>query len=398
MSKTIENQAGRSEWLADVRKTAEKAFSGMEWPRPDQEEWRRTALDGLDLDSFVENREGQTQVRVDVPESLVAAGGFAAALPDGAMATEMRERVLSVLERSSSTLDNRFIAWNLSSWSVGAFVYVPDGADIKEPVRVEYSGFGRDKTAQVHTVVLVGRGSAATLLQRHEDDGGLFWNGGTTLVLDEGSRLSYSTTQDTSADSRFFHHGRAYLARDAYLNGFEALVGSNLSKVRSEIFLEGQGAEAVVNGLYFAREGRHMDIKTVQYHREPHSGSRAFYKGAVSKGGRSIYQGLIDVDHKAEGTDAYLTNNNLILDDGARADSIPCLEIRTNDVKCSHGSTSGRINEEELFYLMSRGIKREDAVRDLIVGYFEDVIRLAPEAEQDVLRSRIEKLVVDGIE
>jgi Fe-S cluster assembly protein SufD len=103
--------------------------------------------------------------------------------------------------------------------------------------------------------------------------------------------------------------------------------------------------------------------------------SRAFYKGAVAKSARTIYQGLIEVDEKATQTDAYLTNNNLILEGGARADSIPSLKIRTDQVRCSHGSTTGKIDENELFYLMSRGIAREDARIALIEGYFEDVVK-----------------------
>jgi Fe-S cluster assembly protein SufD len=159
------------------------------------------------------------------------------------------------------------------------------------------------------------------------------------------------------------------------------------------VFLEGAGAEARLNGIYYVKEGKHMDMRTVQYHLQRAGQSRAFFKGAVSANGRSIYQGLIDVDENAPGTDAYLTNKNLILNDGARADSIPCLEIRTDDVKCSHGSTTGKLDEEELFYLMSRGLSRTEAKKELIGGFFEELIEKAPEPERESIRSKILDLI-----
>ena len=151
-------------------------------------------------------------------------------------------------------------------------------------------------------------------------------------------------------------------------------------KTRVECALNGAGADARLDGLYFCRPGQHMDIRTVQHHRAPSATSRAYYKGAVSGGGRTVFQGLIEVAEGASGTDAFLTNRNLILGDAARADSIPTLKIGNNDVKCSHGSTTGRLSEEEMFYLESRGLSPEDAKAMLLVGYFEDILGDTPES------------------
>jgi Fe-S cluster assembly protein SufD len=126
-----------------------------------------------------------------------------------------------------------------------------------------------------------------------------------------------------------------------------------------------------------------MDLRTVQRHRSPKATSRAVYKGAVASGGRTIFQGLIEVAPGASGTDAYLTNRNLILGERARSDSIPTLKIGNNDVKCSHGSTTGRLNAEELFYLESRGLSSAEAREMLVVGYFEDILASAPDEFRD---------------
>jgi Fe-S cluster assembly protein SufD len=171
---------------------------------------------------------------------------------------------------------------------------------------------------------------------------------------------------------------RAEVGRDSSLRHFDAEFGARWAKTRVDCFLDGPGAEAFLNGAYFCGAGQHMDLRTVQRHRSPKATSRAVYKGAVAGGGRTIFQGLIDVAAGASGTDAYLTNRNLILGEGARSDSIPTLIIGNNDVKCSHGSTTGRLNAEELFYLESRGLSEADAREMLIVGYFEDILTPAP--------------------
>jgi Fe-S cluster assembly protein SufD len=153
------------------------------------------------------------------------------------------------------------------------------------------------------------------------------------------------------------------------------------------VHIVGEGADAKINGLYFAEEDQHLDLRTVQYHRAPHGGSRTFYKGAVRDEGRSVYQGLIEVAPGADKTDAYLTNNNLILNDGARADSIPSLRIQTDDVKCSHGSTTGKIDPAQLYYLETRGYSEAEARELLVEGYFEEVAAGLDARLGDVIRS-----------
>ncbi len=157
--------------------------------------------------------------------------------------------------------------------------------------------------------------------------------------------------------------------------------------------MNGPGAEAHLDGVYYCREGQQMDIRTVQKHLSPRATSRAYYKGAVAGGGRTVFQGLIDVSPGASGTDAYLTNRNLILGEAARSDSIPTLRIGNNDVKCSHGSTTGKLSAEELVYLESRGYSAEDAREMLVIGYFEDLLTLAPDAFRestlDTIRGRL---------
>jgi Fe-S cluster assembly protein SufD len=138
-----------------------------------------------------------------------------------------------------------------------------------------------------------------------------------------------------------------------------------------------------------------MDIGTLQEHRSPRATSDALYKGAVHPGGRSVFQGLIEVSPKAAKTDAYLTNKNLVLGDGARADSIPQLNILTDDVKCSHGSTTGKLDETQLFYLYSRGFSPSEAKKELTRGFLAEVIDGAPEAIAEILADDLDSALAE---
>ncbi|MBN1685479.1 MAG: Fe-S cluster assembly protein SufD [Spirochaetales bacterium] len=361
-------------WLTTIREKAFDAFESMSWPQPDEEEWRRTNLDGIDLDSARILAALQKAPAVDINGAeLEAARPF--------------------LERSAGEMTDRFAALNLSLWSAGRLVYVPDGTVLDEPVVIDYPG---DAAAvhNSHTLVVLGREARATVVQRFSGGGAdALWNTGVTVGVGDGARCSFLSIQDVNGGANFFQQSRFYLDSYGVLDSFECLIGAKLSKTRNEVYLDGPAGEARLNGIFYARDGQHMDMRTVQYHLQRAGRSRALYKGAVSGSGRSIYQGFIWVDEEAPGTDAYLTNKNLILNDGARADSIPSLEIRTDDVKCSHGSTTGKLDEEALFYMMSRGLSRGEARKELISGFFEDLIAGMPESEREPVRSRILKLI-----
>ena len=149
-------------------------------------------------------------------------------------------------------------------------------------------------------------------------------------------------------------------------------------KTRFDFTLAGEGASVKTHGLYFGTGDQHKDLRISLNHGAAHTTSYALYKGAVRDRARTVFQGLIEVNPGANGTDAYLSNKNLILNDGARADSLPQLKIDTNDVKCSHGSTTGKVNEEEVHYLGTRGFSREEAKLLIAQGLFAELIDEAP--------------------
>ena len=396
-------------WLTALRTQARQKFDSLGWPTPAEEEWRRTDLRTVALDSYAPAKETApacpreedptpgTSGMIRFEAARCTSVGLSEALRDQGvrllpldLALEQFEAPLHGLYQTGlEEADNRFLAWHYGWLSHGALLWVPAGVEIEEPVLIDFQESGSGTASTPHVAVILGEGARASVVQRvsgMEGDGsrrGGLCNAVIDLQVAPAAGLQYCEIQELGAPALYFRHVRALVGRDASLRHFDAQFGATLAKTRVDCRLDGSGADAVLDGVYFCGKGQHMDLRTVQNHRAAKATSRAYYKGAVASGGRSIYQGLIDVAPEASGTDAYLTNRNLLLGEAARSDSIPTLRIGNNDVKCSHGSTTGRLSDDDVFYLESRGLARADAREMLVVGYFEDLLMRAPESYRD---------------
>ena len=394
-------------WMQELRAKAQERFDGMSWPTTSDEEWRRTDVSGINALSFapaprangvkpvIANADGVAgTLRFDAGRPVEA--GISPAWKDRGVrllsladALEEFEKPLSdIFDEGVDASDNRFTMWHYASWSHGAFLMVPAGLEIPEPFLIDFTERGDGVLSAPHVVVVLGEGARASVIHRITGERGgagerILCNAGLDLMLSDASALQYFEGQYLGPQSLYFRQARTRGGRDSSLRHYDAALGGKLVKTRIDCGLAGKGSEAFLNGVYFCRDGQHIDIRTVQRHHSPSATSRAYYKGAVASGGRSVFQGLIEVDPGASGTDAYLTNRNLILGDAARSDSIPTLRIGNNDVRCSHGSTTGRLSEEELFYLESRGLSRVESREMLVMGYFEDLLDHAPEAYRE---------------
>jgi len=391
-------------WLADLRARGARLAESLAWPTTQEEEWRRTSLAGLKLEQIVpvepdghrpapaaEPPAGQaglarfrgvTCTALGLASTWVERGvRFQTLTPSG----EMPVAVAAVLEDDLARADNRLAAWHLGRLSHGALLYVPPGVQLSEPVFVDFEEPGAQAASFPHLAIVLGPEARARVAQRIRGVGALV-NAGLDAQLGDGASLELCQLQDLGPSSLYFSHAAAAAGRDAGFRSLEVHFGGRLVKTRMECSLEGPGAESFLNGAFLAGAGQHMDLRSVQRHRAPKATSRALYKGAVKDSGRSVYQGLIEVSPGASGTDAYLSNKNLILNDGARADSIPSLRIDNNDVRCSHGSTTGRINPEELFYLASRGLAPAEARALLVLGFFDELLAGSPIGEEALRR------------
>ncbi len=276
-------------------------------------------------------------------------------------------------------------------------VVVPRLAEIKAPFLIDHLVSGEDVIRSPHVVVVSEDGARATVVERFRsanDEDATVLTHGIDGATARTASLDYVLVQDLNMESVMLRFGRMDVYQESRMHHFEAHFGGDFVKGRIEADMHAAGTDVVLNGVYFASGEQHFDMRTVQRHIGRNANSQTFYKGAARDEAHSIYQGLIEVRTGASLTDAYLTNNNLVLNDGARAESIPTLEIMNNDVKCSHGSTTGKIEPDYMFYLESRGFDPVEAKALLVEGFFDEVSRQAPDFVQNQLRS----LVMDRLQ
>ncbi len=412
---------GGPDWLAELRAKAFEKFAASEWPTTQEEEWRRTNLSAFEFESYSvvphapgspETREssdpdGRAGVisfrsgvvaRCDVRDDVLEKGVVFSSLLEMGDQNAVVEAVRSVLARSVDESDNRLQHWHYALLRDLAVLYVPAGVTVEAPFEVDLEFDGDEATHAPHLVVILERGAEASIVRRLEsssDDEVLVVDASEFVVAD-GARLRYVNLQRLNDESLYFCNDRGNVSRDAFVHRTETVLGSAVTKSRYVLELSGEGADAVLNGIYFGTDEQHVDLRTVQQHRARHTTSRAFYRGAVADESHAIYQGLIQVDGSAAGTDAYLTNKSLILGEAARSDSIPSLNINTDDVRCSHGSTTGKLDASQIFYLRCRGYSEKEAKQLLVEGFFEDLIVQTPEHIHQELRDLVMERIPEG--
>lgn len=212
------------------------------------------------------------------------------------------------------------------------------------------------------------------------------------------ARVTYVAINELGRRTWSIGYQRACGDRDSTISTSTVALGGDYSRVRAAVRLVGQGASAKQVALYFADGNQMHDFRTLQDHAAPRTHSDLLFKGAVRDTAKSVYTGLIKIRDNADKSEAFQTNRNLTLSSGAWAESVPNLEIETNDVKCSHASTVGPIDDEQRFYLESRGIRPEIAERLVVFGFFADVInRLPASAQPDALRSKVGEKLLDTV-
>jgi Fe-S cluster assembly protein SufD len=394
-------------WLRELRLAAWAAYERLPLPSVTHAEaWRRTNISGLPLDAFGPSDGGRALA--PVPSAIdghVAERAGLLVHSDGAPATAVNTDAGSargvifsdlsaaigshpdlVREHLMSTVGDwethKLRALHVALWSAGTFVFVPAGVEVALPlVARRWVGTG-GAAVLPHTLLVAGEGSKVTLVDQYGSAAGgarTMACGATELILQAGAQVRYVAFQDWGAPT--WEVGsliRAHLHRDATLHSLVVALGGALVKADVESLLLGPGASSEMLGIYFGAGEQHLDFHTLQEHRAPHTHSDLLYKGAVKDRARAVFAGLIRVDWGAQKTNAFQANRNLILSPGARSDSIPKLEIMANDLRCTHGSATSRLNEEHIFYLMSRGLTREQATFMIVEGFFADVLDRIP--------------------
>jgi Fe-S cluster assembly protein SufD len=276
---------------------------------------------------------------------------------------------------------DKFAALNAAVISGGPFLYVPRGVDVEVPIQ-SYHWLDVVGSIMPRTLVVVEEGASVTYIDEyasayHEETA--FSNGAVELYIGQGAHLRYVSLQNWERNVLHFNTIRSSTGKDATINSLVVSLGSQLSRTNVEAGLVAEGSDSEMLGMYFADSDQVLDHHTLQDHISPNAHSDLLYKGALRDESLAVFSGLIRVEPGAQKTDAYQTNRNLILGtDEAMAVSLPNLEIMADDVKCSHGSTTGQVDDVELFYLMSRGIPRKEAEKLVVFGFFGEVTSRIP--------------------
>jgi Fe-S cluster assembly protein SufD len=381
------------DWLTGLRERARARFEALPLPVQKDKGWEFTDVSGLDLESSeiaepadLDSKPARDPV-VDPAElpGIWAIEGSAERrgrdLPDGVIVAPLQEAALAhgeLVERHLGSLvfdRDKFAAQNSELWNGGAFVYVPSGVRVAEPIVISALQ-GREGALHWRSLIVVEKGAEVTVAEQYlstEDDLDAYFNPVTELLVGDGAIVNYLCVQDLSEGSWILGSQRAQVGRDASLHWIGLGLGSGQGKLRMETDITGRGANARVSGAYVGHGAQHLDYDTTQEHAAPDTTSDLAFRGILRDRATAVWSGMIRVDPGAQRTDAFQESRNLILSDGAHADAIPGLEIEANDVRCTHAATVGRIDAEQLFYLMSRGLNRDEAER-LLVGGFLGVI------------------------
>ena len=414
--------AGDGAALLPIRKKAIERFAQLGFPTTRDEDWRftnvapiaRTAFEAATGDGeAVEAQQLATSalLQADWPRLVFVNGYFApqlssvGKLPGGvrleslaAVAHADPEALQQHLARYADYQDHPFTALNTAFMEDGAYVHIPKGVYLKQPIHLVFVSTADAGSVISHprNLIVAETGSQATIIESYLGlgDGVYFTNAVTEIVVGENAVIDHYKVGREAQQA--YHVGTTQIHQDRSSNASSHAITIGGALVRNDIntVLDGEGAQCTLNGLYLVSGRQHVDNHLRVEHAKPHCDSREFFKGVLDGHGKAVFTGRIIVRKDAQKTDAKQTNMNLLLSDHAQVDTKPQLEIFADDVKCTHGATIGQIDENAMFYLRSRGLS-EPASRSLMVYAFasEAIDRIQPQ----LLRAQLRQTLFDWL-
>jgi Fe-S cluster assembly protein SufD len=297
--------------------------------------------------------------------------------------------ILSYLGKAGTSLGgDKYLALSLAYCYNGYFLYVPPGIRVAEPFVIYHVLRGKQISSFPISITLGEAQSSFHVREVYVSDNDDSTSLTCAYSLVKGMQESHITKtilQNLSPRSVFYHIDRNFLAEKAAFKGFNIQIGSQYTRNESHLKLVGEHCKGELYGLGLGRGKQEIDTRTLQVHGAAHSYSNLLYKNVLLEESRSIFSGLIKVEPEAQGVDAYQKNRNLLLSDEAEANALPGLEILANEVKCSHGATSSELDAEQLYYLMSRGISKQQAQALLIFSFLEELLEKNEDAESNAI-------------
>jgi Fe-S cluster assembly protein SufD len=415
------------DWLVARRVAAAERLADLSWPTPDEEIWRYSRVDELDLDRYqpvpvdelgepgVEQAPGGGPIAAEAGERaglvVVRNGRVVHHSLDAALeskgvrvcglATCEESELAGLLGVTSDASPDAFTVLHDAFLAGGAYIHVPEGVVVDRPIVVLHWSEHDGCATFPHTLVVAEPNAEVTVFDRFGSPPdatlatvGLLVDAVVELVVRDNAHVRYVSVQEHGPRTWQIALQRAHLGRDASLRSAAVALGGDYARLRSESRLEGEGADSDLMAVYFGDGTQMLDFRTLQDHAAPRTRSNLLFKGAVEDHAQSVYSGLVRIRKDAQRSDARQANRNLVLTEGAEAKSVPNLEIEADDVRCSHASAVGPIDEEQLYYLASRGVPPEEAERLIVLGFFDDVFEQLPlrSLVAPLRRSVIEKI------
>jgi Fe-S cluster assembly protein SufD len=420
----LEKLAKDPAWVAAARKAAMAHFAEQGFPTLQDEDWRFTNVAPIAklpfrpvLELAQEGVSAESLGRfafANLPGSRLVFlnGHFAPALssigpePEGVKVSSLAQALASdaaLVERHlfhhARTDDSAFAALNAAFFQDGAFIFVPTGKAVAEPVHLLFVSTGKDTGAVAHprNLIVAERDSQFTVIEGYVSltDAACLTNAITELVVGDNAVVEHIKLQDDNPHAFHIAGLAAHFGRGSNVVSHSIALGAKLSRTNIHTNLAGEGLECILNGLYLTRGDQQADHHMIVEHAQPHCASHEYFNGILADKSKGVFHGRILVRPGAQKTDAKQTNKNLLLSDDATADTKPQLEIYADDVKCTHGATIGQLDDQSIFYLRARGIGLETARRMLIHAFAGEIIE---RVRHEAIREELDKLVWDRLE
>ena len=388
-------------WLAQPRAAALDFLRTNGFPSRRTEQWKYTDVTPITRKKFTAGRSAPADIdatlvdnlrfsQLDCHELVFINGSFSAALsrneplPDGMTAQSLQsvgtdDALLLDTYLSNGQIKNAFNALNTAFFNDGVLVHVPDNTEVATPIHIIYvTGVaGETLMSNPRNLIVLGRNSGASVIESFAGtpDTEYFSNSHTSILGKAGSRLDYYRIQQESR--RAYHIGNTRIRQeaDSRIDCHTLSLGGKLARCDIDVELDEPGAEVNLNGLYLTNNRQHIDNHTLIEHKQPHTVSNEHFRGIMNGHSRAVFNGKVIVHEQAQKTEAHQSNANLLLSGDAEVDTKPELEIYADDVKCSHGATVGRLDENMLFYLRSRAVDQDTARSLLTYAFADEVIR-----------------------
>jgi Fe-S cluster assembly protein SufD len=413
-------------WWLERKRAAYEAFASLPMPCRTDESWRFSSLGSLGLAGFGPASasaaacggpdapagshsaslatllrpcaslcfvDGRHSGGLALPAELAAKGIVVTTLREALLRHSdlLREHFMAQPQKLGSA---KFAALHTAFIEDGAFIRIPRGVVLDQPIAIVHASTGTGGAVFPHTLVIAEENSRVAIVDQFVSSGSgpQLACGANDLYAGHGAQITYAAAQGWSPETLSFQLNSTVVRRDARVQSLNLHLGARQARHESLSQLQAPGAFSEMLALTVAGGEQEFDQRTLQIHQAPNTKSDLLYKNALLDRARTIFSGLIVVDPDAQGTDAYQSNRNLMLSDDAEANSLPGLEIQANDVRRTHGATSSRIDAEQGFYLKSRGIPQDMAEKLLVFGFFEEVLnRLQDDQIHAALRSLVER-------